>query len=102
NEAAGSFDGISFDDLVADLDHEVVFIDMPRCYSEIWEELEKKMVPLDAVLDKDEDQIVSLLDVDLFTASSGKAEVERWLQEMERRLVDARILTKPQALKESA
>ncbi|MEM6614912.1 MAG: hypothetical protein AAGA88_13215 [Pseudomonadota bacterium] len=102
NEAAGSFDGISFDDIQKEVDAEFVFLDVPRCYSEIWEELEKKMVPFDSILDKDEDEIVSLLDVDVFTAASGKSQIEEWLDELEKRLMDAQLLVLEEPQKDAA
>ncbi len=94
NEASGSFEGIKFDDLNALPGANISFLDIPRCYSEIWETLEKRMVPLMTVLDKEEDKLLSLLDVDLFTAASGKFQIQEWLNEVERRIMAKEIFAK--------
>lgn len=95
NEASGSFDGIRFDDLNSIPGANITFLDIPRCYSELWEILEKRMIPLQSVLDKDEDKLLSLLDVDLFTAASGKFQIIEWLNEVERRMISKDLFSKP-------
>ncbi|PSC05866.1 hypothetical protein SLNSH_05645 [Alsobacter soli] len=82
NEVGGSFEGSQFDTRLKDQFRELdlVFLTLPACQAEIWPAIERKGASLEAVLGADEEELMAMLDVDLWTASSGLAEVKSWFE----------------------
>lgn len=60
-------------------DRALSFVEMRACQAEIWPAIERQGVSLETVLNSDEERLMSLLDVDLWTASAGLAEVRAWV-----------------------
>ena len=80
NEAGGDFSGLDMEgELRARFpEAELTFVRLPACQAEIWPALERSGVSIETVLDSDEDALTTLLGVDLWTASSGLAEIRTW------------------------
>jgi hypothetical protein len=83
NEAAGNFDGMKLQDRLTSENKELnlAFVRLPRCLSEIWAPMERFGVSIERALDMSEDEISSALDVDIWTASGGHAELKKWYDE---------------------
>lgn len=56
-----------------------IYLKLPKCQSEIWTMMEQEGVSIEAALELNEDQIVDMLGVDLWTASSGLSELKTWV-----------------------
>ena len=56
-----------------------IFLKLPKCQSEIWTMMEQEGVSIEAALEMNEDQVVDMLGVDLWTASSGLSELKTWV-----------------------
>ncbi len=82
NEASGSFKGTDTEQELrrAFPDRELTFITLPKCQSEIWSAMERQGISLERVLEMDEDEVCATLDVDLWTASAGLAELNSWFE----------------------
>lgn len=82
NEAAGPFHGTEFQDSLARAfpDTHIVFLQLPKCQSEIWAAVERKGISLERVLGMDEEEAMQALDIDLWTASAGLAELRSWFE----------------------
>jgi hypothetical protein len=80
NEAAGNFDGMKLEEkLTADVkDLHLTFVRLPRCQSEIWTAMEREGVSIERALAMSEDEISEAVDVDIWTASAGLAELKSW------------------------
>ena len=80
NEVGGSFDSLEIEKKLTQAfpNENIVYLDMPKCQSEIWQAMEAKGTSIEQVLDMDEDQAVAALDVDIWTASAGLAEMRAW------------------------
>ncbi len=80
NEAAGNFGAMKLQEkLTADnKDLNLIFARLPRCQSEIWAPMERFGVSIERALDMSEDEISQALDVDIWTASAGLAELKNW------------------------
>lgn len=61
-------------------DRSLSFMELRACQAEIWPAIERQGVSLETVLSSDEDQLMSLLEVDLWTASAGLAEIRAWIE----------------------
>ena len=82
NEAAGNFGAMGLQErLVAtNKDLNLIFVRLPRCASEIWGPMERFGVSVERALDMSEDEISQALDVDIWTASAGLAELRSWFE----------------------
>ena len=60
-------------------DLHLTFMNLRACQAEIWPAIERHGVSLETVIASDEDRLMSLLDVDLWTASAGLAEIRAWV-----------------------
>lgn len=94
NEAGGSFGRL---DLQGQLrmrfpGETIDFVTLPKCQSEIWPQMEKYGVSISEALELDEEEAISKLDVDLWTASAGLAELRVWFDHAVSNLADAGIL----------
>ena len=80
NEVGGSFDSLEIEKKLSQAfpNENITYLDMPKCQSEIWQAMEGKGVSVEHVLEMDEDQAVAALDVDIWTASAGLAEMRSW------------------------
>jgi hypothetical protein len=80
NEAAGNFGAMGLQEKLAAGNKELnlVFVRLPRCQSEIWNAMERFGVSIERALDMSEDEISQVLDVDIWTASAGAAELKAW------------------------
>ncbi|GGH32715.1 hypothetical protein GCM10007036_44820 [Alsobacter metallidurans] len=96
NEVGGSFEGAGFEAGLKSKfpDRDLIFVTLPACQAEIWPAIERNGVSLEAVLEADEDQLMDMLDVDLWTASSGLAEVRSWFDFVFRTLKEADVFTR--------
>lgn len=94
NQVGGSFDNMDIEKRLhsAYPNENIVFVDMPKCQSEIWQAMEAKGRSLEDVLEFDEDQAVNALDVDIWTASAGLAEVRSWFDHMTKIVRAAEVL----------
>ena len=81
NEVGGSFDSLDIEKKLGSTfpTENIVFVDFPKCQSEVWQAMEAKGVSIESALEFDEDQAVSVLDVDIWTASSGLTELRDWV-----------------------
>lgn len=62
-------------------------VEVPRCFSELWVTMERKRVSIESVIDvQDDEALCELLEVDLFTAVAGAAELRRWVDLVEQRV----------------
>jgi hypothetical protein len=80
NEAAGPFGGMKIEETLSaeNPDAKLTFIKLPRCQSEIWTAMEQLGVSIERVLEMNEDEIGETLNVDVWTASAGLAELRSW------------------------
>ena len=80
NEVGGSFDSLEIEKKLSQAfpNENIVYLNMPKCQSEIWPAMETKGLSIEHVLGMDEDQAVAGLDVDIWTASAGLAELRSW------------------------
>jgi hypothetical protein len=80
NEAAGNFGAMGLQEKLAagNRDLNLIFVRLPRCQSEIWGPMERFGVSVERALDMNEDEISQALDVDIWTASAGLAELQAW------------------------
>jgi len=80
NEAAGNFGAMKLQEkLTSDnKDLSLIFARLPRCQSEIWAPMERYGVSVERALAMSEDEISQALDVDIWTASAGLAELKNW------------------------
>ena len=65
------------------------FLRLPKCQSEIWPTLEKAGMSIETALERDEDELVEQLGVDLWTASAGLNELRTWFDYNVRQFRDA-------------
>jgi hypothetical protein len=80
NEFGGPFQPSFERDMInAFPDVPLTFLTIPACQAEIWPSVERVGVSLESIVSKDEDELIDLLDVDLWTAASGLAEVRAWV-----------------------
>ena len=80
NEVGGPFHPQFERDLVAAFpEAQLTFLTIPACQAEIWPAIERVGVSLDEILDKNEEELMAVLDVDLWTAASGMAEIRAWV-----------------------
>jgi hypothetical protein len=96
NEIGGSFADNAFEFNLKRMfpDRDLVFIKLPACQAEIWSAIERRGVSLETILEADEDTAMQLLDVDLWTASSGLAEARVWFDHVSRLLRDAEVFAR--------
>ncbi len=82
NEAAGNFGPMNLQEKLASANKEanLIFVRLPRCQSEIWAPMERFGVSIESALEMSEDEISEQLDVDIWTASAGLAELKAWFQ----------------------
>jgi hypothetical protein len=80
NEAAGNFGPMGLQEKLTSANKELnlIFTRLPRCQSEIWAPMERFGVSIERALDMSEDEISQALDVDIWTASAGLAELKSW------------------------
>ena len=80
NEVGGSFDSLEIEKKLSQAfpNENIVYLNMPKCQSEVWPAMEAKGVSIEHVLEMDEEQAVAALDVDIWTASGGLAEMRSW------------------------
>jgi hypothetical protein len=80
NEAAGNFGSMGLQEklIAANKDLNIIFVRLPRCQSEIWGPMERFGISIERALDMSEDEISQALDVDIWTASAGLAELKAW------------------------
>jgi hypothetical protein len=80
NEAAGNFGAMKLQEkLTSDnKDLSLIFARLPRCQSEIWAPMERYGVSVERALAMSEDEVSQALDVDIWTASAGLAELKNW------------------------
>jgi hypothetical protein len=100
NEAGGSFRDNSLERKLQDLFplENFVFIQMPACQSEIWQKMEARGVSIETALAYSEERAMSELGCDIWSASSGIAELRSWVEDMMARLAEARIITRDSAV----
>lgn len=80
NEFGGPFHPMFERDLIAAFpDVPLTFLTIPACQAEIWPAVERVGVSLESVIGKEEDELMDLLDVDLWTAAAGLAEIRAWV-----------------------
>lgn len=60
-------------------DLHLTFMNLRACQAEIWPAIERHGVSLETIIASDEDRLMTLLDVDLWTASAGLAEIRAWV-----------------------
>ena len=82
NEVGGPFTVVNARPrlLAAAGEQHLSFIRLPKCQSEIWSAMEQTGTSLERALQCDEDNLVELLKVDLWTAASGLAELRSWYE----------------------
>ena len=82
NEVGGSFASMDIEKRLSQAfpNENIVYIDMPKCQSEVWQAIEAHGVSLEDALAMDEDQAVAALDVDIWTASAGMSELRDWFE----------------------
>ena len=80
NEAAGNFGAMKLQEKLTteNKDLALIFVRLPRCQSEIWAPMERFGVSVERALGMSEDEISQTLDVDIWTASAGLAELKNW------------------------
>jgi len=80
NEAAGNFGAMKLQEKLTaeNKDLNLIFARLPRCQSEIWAPMERFGVSVERALEMSEDEISQALDVDIWTASAGLAELKNW------------------------
>ena len=87
NEVGGSFEADEVEKRLAAHKTALQFVEVPRCYSELWGTMERKRVSIETVLEEtDDEKLGELLEVDLFTAVAGAAELRRWVDVVEQRV----------------
>lgn len=67
------------------------FMNLRACQAEIWPAIERHGVSLDQVANADEDELMKILDVDLWTASAGRAEIRAWIDNCMRMIRDLEV-----------
>lgn len=84
NEVGGSFASLEIEKKLSQAfpNENIVYLEMPKCQSEIWQAMEAKGVSIEETLGMDEDQAVATLDVDIWTASAGLAELRGWFDNL--------------------
>jgi hypothetical protein len=80
NEAAGNFGPMGLQEKLTSSNKEMnlIFTRLPRCQSEIWAPMERFGVSIERALDMSEDEVSQAMDVDIWTASAGLAELKTW------------------------
>lgn len=93
NEVGGPFLKNDFKDRIdhAAGDIKPIYLKLPKCQSEIWSMMEQEGISIEAAIDMDEDEIVDMLGVDLWTASSGISELKTWVDYCLKMMRDANI-----------
>lgn len=96
NEVAGGFDKMNLQHALSSqfTDINLIFLTLPKCQSEIWPAMERNGVSLERVLELEEEQAVELLDIDLWTASAGLAELRAWFDFVVQMLRDKDVFVK--------
>lgn len=80
NAAGGPFEGDEVEKRLSFKGAPIRFVELPRCYSEIWGAMERKRLSIESVLaEEDDDALAGRLGVDLFTAVAGAAELRDWV-----------------------
>lgn len=54
------------------------FVRLARCYSELWPYLEDSFTPVNEALAMSEDELSDRFGIDVWTATAGKADLQRW------------------------
>ena len=95
NEAAGNFGAMGLQErlVAANKDLNLNFVRLPRCQSEIWAPMERFGVSVERALDMSEDEISQALDVDIWTASAGLAELKSWFDASHAEFKSAGVLS---------
>jgi hypothetical protein len=95
NEVGGPFDEAFKTSLQNQFpDSGLSFVKMPGCQSELWPAIELKGVSIEAILEADHEEVMRLLDVDLWTAVSGHAELTAWVDGFSKTLRDNDIFVR--------
>lgn len=82
NEAAGNFGPMNLQEKLtsANKDLGLRYVRLPRCQSEIWAPMERFGVSIESAMEMSEDEVSEALDVDVWTASAGLAELKAWFE----------------------
>jgi hypothetical protein len=93
NEVGGPFLKNDFKDRIdhAAGDIKPIYLKLPKCQSEIWSMMEQEGISIESAIEMDEDEIVDMLGVDLWTASSGISELKTWVDYCLKMMRDANI-----------
>jgi hypothetical protein len=84
NAAGGPFPDGEVEKRLSFKNAPIRFVELPRCYSEIWVAMERKRVSIQSVLSEENDEdLAGRLDVDLFTAIAGASELRDWVDQAE-------------------
>lgn len=80
NEAAGPFGDMKLEESLRAEHPDARFnmIELPKCQSEIWTPMERSGISIERALEMSEDEICEAMDVDIWTASAGLAELQHW------------------------
>lgn len=98
NEVGGAFEGGEVETRLSAHKTSLNFVDVPRCFSELWGTMERKRVSIETVIDtQDDEALCELLDVDLFTAVAGASELRRWVDVVEQRVRQAGLFKEAEA-----
>lgn len=88
NEVGGNFDKIDVRRAVVELAPRVHvrYLTLPRCTSELWQRLEQTYTSVEKALSMREDEIAAHLDIDVWSASAGLADLKSWVATVDRTL----------------
>jgi hypothetical protein len=94
NEHGGTFEGIDLRSKLASLKvkSNIEFIELPRCSSELWHPMEQRYVSIQRTLGLQEDDIVNVLGVEIWSVLSGMSDLQDWFGQVQGTLRAARAL----------
>jgi hypothetical protein len=97
NEVGGNFDKIDVRRIIGQTAPKihVDYVTLPRCTSELWARLEQTYTSVEKALAMREEEIARHLDIDIWSASAGLADLKTWVAAVDAEL--SRHLREPQA-----
>ena len=85
NEVGGNFEKIDVRRAIADVAPRALIrhVTLPRCTSEIWQRLEQTYTSVERALRMTDNEIAKHLDVDIWSATAGLADLKAWAESVD-------------------
>lgn len=79
NEVGGSFDGLNLSRIEkAAAGRSLSFVKIPRCYSELWPQLERTFTPVEEALASTENELAEKFGIEIWAAYAGLMDLKTW------------------------